>query len=123
MHFAVVTGESFFTSSHVLATNELTQDLTGRQLGPDGALVAIPNRHQLAFRPIDPVRDFTLIPTLYGMTAFAAANFEDAVGSVSPDVFRWHEGTLTRLVRPGLRRCRQILLTSTRTTPWIARNA
>ncbi|MDQ0772155.1 hypothetical protein QF026_000621 [Streptomyces aurantiacus] len=99
MHFDVVTGDSFFTSSRVLATNELARDLTGRPLGPDGALVAMPNRHQLALRPIDSERDTTLMPTLYGMTVFAAANYEDAVGPVSPDVYWWRDGTLTRLVR------------------------
>jgi hypothetical protein len=99
MRFDVVTGDSFFTSSRVLATNELTRHLTGHDLGPDGALVAMPNRHQLALRPIGAVRDTTLLPTLYGMTVFAAANFKDAAGPVSPDVYWWRGGTLTRLVR------------------------
>ncbi|MEV7345449.1 hypothetical protein [Streptomyces sp. NPDC093544] len=99
MSFDVVTGDSFFTSSRVLATDELARDLTGRDLGPDGALVAMPNRHQLVLRPIGTVQDATLLPTLYGMTVFAAANFKDAAGPVSPDVYWWHGGTLTRLVR------------------------
>ncbi|MFC9844392.1 hypothetical protein ACFWFF_03725 [Streptomyces sp. NPDC060223] len=99
MRFDVVTGDSFFTSSRVLATDELARDLTGRDLGPDGALVAMPNRHQLALRPIGPARDDTLLPTLYGMTVFAAANFKEAAGPVSSDVYWFHAGTLTRLVR------------------------
>jgi hypothetical protein len=99
IHFDVVTGDSFFTSSRVLALNELTHDLTGRSLGPDGALVAMPNRHHLAFRRLDTVRNTSLIPTLHGMAVFTAANFEEAVGPVSPDVYWWHEGALTRILR------------------------
>ncbi|MFD5627461.1 MULTISPECIES: hypothetical protein [unclassified Streptomyces] len=99
MRFDVVTGDSFFTSSRVLAADQLAHDLGGRDLGPDGALVAMPNRHQLVLRPIAAGRDTTLLPTLYGMTVFAAANFRDAAGPVSPDVYWWHAGTLTRLVR------------------------
>jgi hypothetical protein len=99
LRFHVMTGDSFFTSSRVLTANELAHDLTGRGLGPDGALVAMPNRHQLALCPVDTVHGTDLLPTLRCMTAFTADHFEDAVGQISPDVYWWHGGTLTRLVR------------------------
>ncbi|MFD0315659.1 hypothetical protein [Streptomyces flavalbus] len=97
--FGVVTGESFFTSSRVLTADRLVRDLTGDELGPGGALVALPNRYHLALCPVAAVGGAALLPTLHGMAAFAAANFTDAVGPVSPDVYWWHQGTLTRLVR------------------------
>ncbi|MEU3255677.1 hypothetical protein [Streptomyces sp. NPDC006997] len=97
--FGVVTGASFFTSSRVLTADRLVRDLTGEALGPDGALVAMPNRYHLALCPVGAVRGAALVPTLHGMAAFAAANFTDAVGPVSPDVYWWHQGVLTRLVR------------------------
>lgn len=97
--FEVVTGDSLFTASRILTADEVAWDLTRRGLGSDGALVAIPNSYQLALRPIGTARDSTLIPTLFDMTAFAAANFKDAVAQISPDVYWWRRGTLTRLVR------------------------
>ncbi|WP_328770509.1 hypothetical protein [Streptomyces sp. NBC_00286] len=97
--FDVVMGDSFFTASRALAMNELARDLTGRDLGPNGALVAMPHRHQLAFRPIGTVQDTNLVQALNAMTVFAAANFEDAAGQVSPHVYWWRRGALTQLVR------------------------
>ncbi|MFC7218410.1 hypothetical protein ACFQLX_09545 [Streptomyces polyrhachis] len=92
--FHVVMGDSFFTASRVLLLDELVQRVTGRPLGPDGALVAMPFRHQLVFHPIE---DIHVIPSLGGMARYAAAGHEDAVGPVSPHIYWWRGGLLTQL--------------------------
>jgi hypothetical protein len=94
MRFDVVMGDSFFTASQVLVLDELVRRITGQDLGVDGALVAMPFRHQLAFHAI---RGADIIPALNGMAAFAAAGFEDAVGPVSPHVYWWRAGSLIQL--------------------------
>ncbi len=94
MRFEVVLGDSFYTASRVLALDSVVQRVTGRQIGLDGALVAMPFRHQLAFHVI---RDATMIPTLNAMASFAASGFEDTPGAISPYVYWWRGGTLTQL--------------------------
>ncbi|MBC7273864.1 MAG: hypothetical protein H5T76_35050 [Streptomyces sp.] len=96
IRFHVLTGESFFTSSRALTADQLTRDLTGHDLGPAGALISMPNRYTLALSPITTATP--LLPTLHGMTAFTTANHTHAVGPVTPDVYWWHHGILTRLV-------------------------
>ncbi|MQY15533.1 hypothetical protein SRB5_57150 [Streptomyces sp. RB5] len=92
--FHVVMGDSFFTASRVLVLDELVQQVTGRPLGPDGALVAMPFRHQLVFHPIE---DISVIASLGGIARYAAAGHEDAVGPVSPHLFWWRAGELVQL--------------------------
>ncbi|WP_406341919.1 hypothetical protein [Streptomyces sp. NBC_00648] len=94
MRFEVVVGDSFYTASRVLALDALAPQLTGRELTKDGALVAMPFRHQLAFHVI---RDSGMIPALNAMASFAAAGFEDTPGAISPFVYWWRDGTLTQL--------------------------
>ncbi|MEV6109948.1 hypothetical protein AB0M28_35365 [Streptomyces sp. NPDC051940] len=92
--FHVVMGDSFFTASRVLVLDALVEQITGRPLGPDGALVAMPFRHQLVFHPIE---DIGVLASLGGMARYAAAGHEDAVGPVSPHLFWWRDGELTQL--------------------------
>ncbi|MCP3820862.1 hypothetical protein NLX86_23025 [Streptomyces sp. A3M-1-3] len=94
MRFDVVVGDSFFTASRVLVLDDLVQRVTGRALGADGALVAMPFRHQLAFHAI---RDVGVIQALNGMAGFAAAGYQDTPGAISPYVFWWRNGELTQL--------------------------
>ncbi|MFJ9209471.1 hypothetical protein CU044_2810 [Streptomyces sp. L-9-10] len=94
MRFEVLLGDSFYTASRVLALDTVVPKVTGRPVPPDGALVAMPFRHQLAFHVI---HDTSIIPTLNAMTAFAASGYEDAPGAVSPYVYWWRAGTLTQL--------------------------
>ncbi|MFE1173215.1 hypothetical protein [Streptomyces sp. NPDC058773] len=101
--FEVLLGDSFFTASRVLVLDELVQRLVGTELTPDGALVALPFRHQLAFHRI---HDAQVIPALQAMAQFAAAGHEDAAGAISPRVFWWRRGVMTPLSEPdgdGLR--------------------
>jgi hypothetical protein len=98
MRFEVVLGDSFYTASRVLALESVVREVTGQGVTPDGALVAMPFRHQLAFHVI---RDIGLIPALNGMTAFAAAGHADSPGAISPFVYWWRDGTLTQLSDRG----------------------
>ncbi|WUD74867.1 hypothetical protein OG937_25815 [Streptomyces sp. NBC_00510] len=96
VRFDVLVGDSFFTAARVLVLDELVERVTGEPLTADGALVAMPFRHQLAFHAI---RDSGVIPALNGMAGFAAAGHEDAVGPISPYVYWWRDGVLTQLSR------------------------
>ncbi|UQA97168.1 hypothetical protein [Streptomyces halobius] len=101
--FEVLLGDSFFTASRVLVLDELVQRIMGTGLTPDGALVAMPFRHQLAFHPI---HDAHVIPALQAMAQFAAAGHKDAAGAISPKVYWWRGGEMTPLCEPdgdGLR--------------------
>ncbi|MCX4820035.1 hypothetical protein OG883_08980 [Streptomyces sp. NBC_01142] len=94
MRFEVVLGDSFYTASRVLALDTLVLQVTGEQLTADGALVALPFRHQIAFHAI---HDTGMISALNAMASFAATGFEDTPGAISPYVYWWREGTLTQL--------------------------
>ncbi|MCF2527597.1 hypothetical protein [Yinghuangia soli] len=92
--FRVVMGDSFFTASRVLVLDDLVEKLTGTKLGPDGALVAMPFRHLLAFQPITGI---DVIPALNAMAAFAAYRHEEAPGPISPYVYWWRPGRFVQL--------------------------
>ncbi|MFF5563939.1 hypothetical protein ACFY7Z_17835 [Streptomyces sp. NPDC012623] len=92
--FEVILGDSFYTASRVLALESVVQDVTGQRIAPEGALVAMPFRHQLAFHVI---RDTTVVPALNALAAFAASGYEDTPGAISPYVYWWRGGTLTQL--------------------------
>ncbi|MEV7084630.1 hypothetical protein AB0O07_01790 [Streptomyces sp. NPDC093085] len=92
--FEVVLGDSFYTASRVLALDTVVRKVTGEPIGPAGALVALPFRHQLAFHTI---RDLTMVPSLNALANFAATRYEDAPGAISPYVYWWRAGTLTQL--------------------------
>ncbi|MER8003515.1 hypothetical protein [Streptomyces sp. NPDC095613] len=92
--FEVVLGDSFYTASRVLALDTVVRQVTGQRIPPEGALVAMPFRHQLAFHVI---RDTTMIPSLNAMASFAASGYEDTPGAISPYVYWWRGGSLTQL--------------------------
>ncbi|MET7716485.1 hypothetical protein [Streptomyces sp. NPDC005407] len=94
MRFEVVLGDSFYTASRVLALDSVVRQVTGQQLTADGALVAMPFRHQLAFHAI---HDAGMIPALNAMASFAASGYVDTPGAISPFVYWWRDGTLTQL--------------------------
>lgn len=92
--FDVLLGDSYFVASLVLVLDHAAQRFTDQRIGPHGALVAMPFRHQLAFHPI---RDLAVVPTLRSMARFAATGFDEAPGAVSASVFWWRPGSLVRL--------------------------
>ncbi|MET9364812.1 hypothetical protein ABZX93_28410 [Streptomyces sp. NPDC006632] len=93
-HFDIVVGDSFYTASRVLALETLVRQVAGQEIPPDGALVAMPFRHQLAFHVI---RDSGMVLALNAMASFAASGFEDTPGAISPYVYWWRGGMLTQL--------------------------
>jgi len=90
----VLTGESPFTASTLLVLPEVLHRVTGTAAYPDGVLVAVPYRHQLAFSPVE---GGSLLAALEALVPFAAKGFADGVGAVSPFVFWWHDGALTQV--------------------------
>ena len=92
--FHVLEGESYFLPSLVLLLDEVAPVYEEAELGPEGALVAMPFRHQFAFHVIT---GRSVVPTLNAMARFAATGFAQSPGAVSPSVYWWRAGTLTRL--------------------------
>lgn len=93
-HFDVLMGGSYFIASLALVLDEVVRRYTKDAPAPDGILVALPHRHQLAFHVI---RDRSVAPSLRTMARFAAVGFEQSPGALSPSVFWWHEGSFTQL--------------------------
>ncbi|MEV8037403.1 hypothetical protein [Streptomyces sp. NPDC086182] len=91
-HFEVLMGGSYFIASLALVLDEVVRRYTKNAPAPDGILVAVPHRHQLAFHVI---RDMGVAPSLHIMARFAAVGFEESPGALSPSVFWWHEGSFT----------------------------
>ncbi|TLQ43091.1 hypothetical protein [Streptomyces marianii] len=94
MRLEVVVGDSFYTASRVLVLDALVRQVTGQQITDDGALVALPFRHQIAFHVI---RDAGVIPSLNALAAFAASGYADTPGAITPYVYWWRAGALTQL--------------------------
>lgn len=91
--FDVLTGDSYFIASLALVLDEVLRRYAKSTPAPQGILVALPHRHQLAFHV---VRDASVIVSLHAMARAAAAGFEESPGALSPSVFWWHEGTFTQ---------------------------
>lgn len=82
--FAVLLGESVYTASRLLTLDDVLRRSLGHADTPNGVIVSVPNRHQLAFhRP----EDGSLIRALEGLTRFTIDNYVDGSGGVSPHVF------------------------------------
>ncbi|WP_127354109.1 hypothetical protein [Actinacidiphila soli] len=93
-HFDVLMGGSYFIASLALVLDEVVRRYTKDAPAPDGILVALPHRHQLAFHVI---RDSGVAPSLQTMARFTAVGFEESPGALSPSVFWWHEGSFTQV--------------------------
>lgn len=84
--FHVVMGDSVYTGSLALILPEIAHKLTGRDAGPHGRLLSVPNRHQLVWHDI---QDAGVIGALQGMATFTPLGFEDSPGPLSPHVYWW----------------------------------
>jgi hypothetical protein len=87
--FDVAMGESFFTASTALLTDELVRRFDPTAQAPHGVLVATPFRHQVAWRVIDGTTDSAL--ALNNLFRFAMLGFADAPGPLSQNV-HWVRG-------------------------------
>ncbi|MFI2200940.1 hypothetical protein ACH47Z_09220 [Streptomyces sp. NPDC020192] len=74
----VLTGGSYFVASLALILDEVVRRHTKDASAPDGILVALPHRHQLAFHV---VRGGDVTPSLHAMARFAAAGFAQSPGA------------------------------------------
>jgi hypothetical protein len=101
--FAVLLGESVYTASRLLTLDDVLRRSLGEADTPNGVVVSVPNRHQLAFhRP----EDGSLIRAIEGLTRFTIDNFGDGAGGVSPHVYWRPPGggvlqQLTEIEGPG----------------------
>jgi hypothetical protein len=87
-------GDSLFVASKALFLSEAARQVTGEPLPDAGALVAVPNRHQLAYHPIT---DGSVADAVNGLAAYALEAHGDGPGALSPRVYWWHRGSLTSL--------------------------
>ncbi|HEY6796892.1 MAG TPA: hypothetical protein VI248_19655 [Kineosporiaceae bacterium] len=96
--FTVLLGESVHTASRLLTMDDVLRRCYGDASTPCGLLVAVPNRHQLAFhRPTDA----SLLGVIHGMLQFTVAGFDEGTGAISPHLF-WRPpegGPLEQLTR------------------------
>jgi hypothetical protein len=82
--FTVLAGESVHTASRVLVVDDVLRRVLGDADTPNGLLVSVPNRHQLAFhRP----EDGSFIRAIEGLARFTVDNYADGVGGISPHLF------------------------------------
>jgi hypothetical protein len=88
----VLTGPSFFTATWARWVDELVPGI-----GPHGALVVVPQRHQVAVHPLCQMRGGLVAPGR--MLLFAHLGVSEGVGPISPQLFWWRDGTVTHL--PG----------------------
>lgn len=87
-------GDSPFVASKALFLSAAVRQVTGAPLPDAGALVAVPNRHLLAYHPIT---DGSVVDAVNALADLASAAYEDGPGALSPRVYWWHRGGLTSL--------------------------
>jgi hypothetical protein len=86
--FDVLVGDSVYTASMALFLPELLS-LAGRSDSGRGVFVALPFRHQVAFRVIDGPPAALALQNLF---RFAMAGYDDGAGALSPHVFWVRDG-------------------------------
>jgi hypothetical protein len=87
-HFDVLIGDSVYTASMAMFLPELLSFCGHVDLGR-GIFVAVPYRHQVAFRVIDGPDAARGLQNLFG---FALAGYDDGAGPLSPHVFWVKDG-------------------------------
>lgn len=90
----LVEGESVFTASQVLVLPDVLRRLYGARAFPDGVLVGMPDRHHLLLHAVDGPE---VLAALQAMAPLVAQQYSSAPGGVSPSVYWWRDGALTRL--------------------------
>lgn len=93
-----VYSDSYFTASLALVLERLVQRFEKRQLGPDGALVAVPHRHLVVYRVLDGTGGTELLSLLLRT---AIDERSEAAGGISPNVYWVRGATWTPVTRIG----------------------
>ncbi|GIG38763.1 hypothetical protein [Cellulomonas phragmiteti] len=92
----MLSGESVYVASKVLVLADVLRSLHGERSYPDGVLVAVPSRTDLLFHvPVDS----GVVTALQTLAGGAAKMWSTAAGGVSPSVYWWRDGALTRVSR------------------------
>ncbi|HYO86755.1 MAG TPA: hypothetical protein VES01_09925 [Dermatophilaceae bacterium] len=94
LSFTEVHGRSFHIASLALVMPEVLTCLDPDADARHGVFVAVPNRHQLAFRV---VCGLSSLMSLRPLAAFAQSRFEGGVDPISPNVYWVHEGRWEQL--------------------------
>jgi hypothetical protein len=94
--FQVVFGESVYTVSRILAMSDLLMRVYGEREYPDGVLVTVAHRHEIALHPLDGPQ---VVPVINALAGLAKNGFDEAPGGISPHLYWWHGDVLTRISR------------------------
>jgi hypothetical protein len=85
----LLSGDSFFVATRILMLEEHLKPT------PEyGALVIVPNRHAVLFRPIE---DASIVEAVGLLLGVADAQFRQGPGSISSSLYWWKDGRLTLL--------------------------
>jgi hypothetical protein len=94
----VLRGESGFIASRLLVLPDTIRVFgTPRMSYPDGVLVAVPNRHTLAFAPVDAA----YVESIAGLFAIAGYDYAHGHAPLTPDVYWWQDGTIHQIFDPA----------------------
>jgi hypothetical protein len=83
---SLITGSGSYTASHVWWLPEYID------MGPSGALVALPHRHMVCACPVD---DAGMLGTVGAMLRFVRREFETSPGALSDQLYWWHQGSMS----------------------------
>ncbi|HUR74621.1 MAG TPA: hypothetical protein VMZ00_10115 [Sporichthya sp.] len=93
----VLRGESGFIASKLLVLRDTLRVFGGpRMRYPDGVLVAVPNRHTLAFAPVDA----TYVETIAGLFALAGFDYAHGHAPLTPEVYWWQDDRIHQIFDP-----------------------
>ncbi len=94
----VLRGESGFIASKLLVLRH-TIGVFGspRMTYPDGVLVAVPNRHTLAFAPVDTA----YVESIAGLFAIAGYDYAHGHAPLTPDVYWWQDDKIHQIFDPA----------------------
>lgn len=90
----IARGDSGFVASKLLQLPEVIAAVPGANVSyPEGVLVAVPNRYELAFAPLDA----NVVANLAGLVSCATHQFTYGIAPLTPHVYWWREGKLTQI--------------------------
>jgi hypothetical protein len=84
----MLAGDSFYVASRVLGLRGVIGD------APNGAVVAVPNRHVLLYHVI---RDLRVVHAVQAMISLTIRFYHEGPGSVSHQLYWWKDGDLLHL--------------------------
>lgn len=90
----IMGGDSVYAASKALVFEEAVRAAGGPELPPEGALLTVPNRHNLVFYPLC---DHHVGEAVNDLAQFGLGAYEDGPGRLSPRVFWWQAGILTTI--------------------------